>query len=161
LDAYENQDLPFEKVVEALRPAPTPSRQPFFQVMFSFHDSPLHDYQLAGTRTRVQLGIARGAKMDLNVIFVPWLARGDIEMMWEYNTDLFDETTIRTLVQQYLGVLASAVREPERRLSELRSSLADYGARQPLSEANGSTTTAVHRLFEQHALRTPHAIAVV
>ncbi len=129
LDAYENQDAPFEKVVEALRPARCAARQPFFQVMFSFHDSPLRNFELAGVETRLQLGISRGAKSDLNLIFIPpdplRDARdadppaGRTQMMWEFNTDLFDESTVRRLAEQYLLVLAAGTRDRDRPLSML------------------------------------------
>jgi acyl carrier protein len=129
LDAYDNQDLPFEHVVAAVRPPRHLGRQPLFQVMLSFHDSPVGDFEFPGTRTPVQLGITRGAKADLNVIVVPGVdrhglllppgERGDLLMIWEYNTGLFDEGTVVALAERYLRLLGVAVARPELALAEL------------------------------------------
>src|SRR5262249_7696597 len=72
LAAYAHQDVPFEKVVQAIRPARTLSHSPLFQVMFSFHDSPAPALRMNGVRLRLRDLKATSAKFDLNVIALPY-----------------------------------------------------------------------------------------
>ena len=72
LEAHTHQDLPFEKVVAALRPQRDLSLTPLFQVAFSFHDSPRTDREYLDLELEVQEAISNGsAKFDMNVIVVP------------------------------------------------------------------------------------------
>jgi amino acid adenylation domain-containing protein len=129
LEAYSNQDLPFDKVVEALHPRRDPSSNPLFQVMFSFHDSPLCSLEGIGPRISMTEGISNGsAKWDLNVVFIPRAeqkighqnaALEPITMVWEYSSDLFQSGSIDRWIGFYQNVLRVMIASPEQRISEL------------------------------------------
>ena len=131
LEAYEHQDLPFDEVVRAVRPPRDLSYNPLFQVMFSFHDSPLAALDL-GDELQAELRVALAnhtAKFDLNIIGIPWSDQrrtvgqeaGElgITQIWEHNLDLFDSTTIDRMIRQYRHLLAAAAERPEASLEEL------------------------------------------
>ncbi len=121
---YEWQDVPFDRLVRRLAPERDLSRNPLFQVMFSFHDSALPPPRFAGLTGTVLERHNGSAKTDLNVVVLPrdeQLAghgpRDDaapITLIWEYATDLFGADTIRTLVDRYQRLLAAAMAAPDR-----------------------------------------------
>ena len=104
LGAYDHQDLPFEKLVEALDPARDRSRSPLFQVMLIFQEAPLTATALPGLTLR-SLELDTGtAKLDLVVTLEPG-AQG-LRGLWEHNTDLFDATTVERLARHFRNLLA-------------------------------------------------------
>ncbi len=126
LDAYANEDIPFDRVVRALEIARDDSRNPIFQVMFSFHDSPLHEPTLPGISFKCVEAISnQSAKFDLNVIVIPrseqsfaGRARENvITLVWEYSSDLFEPDTIERMVGHYQRMLEGIVADPSQRIS--------------------------------------------
>lgn len=124
LDAYAHQDVPFEKLVEVLRPRRSLSYTPLFQVKIVFQNAPLPPLHLPGL-TVSPLSAADGgpdtssggAKFDLT-LFVKETEQG-ITAVLEYNTDLFAATTITHLLQRFETLLSSAVAQPDTRISRL------------------------------------------
>jgi amino acid adenylation domain-containing protein len=111
LDAYANEDIPFDRVVRALEIARDDSRNPIFQVMFSFHDSPLHEPTLPGISFRCIEGISnQSAKFDLNVMviarseqsFADRVRENVMTLVWEYSSDLFEPDTIEGITRDCL-----------------------------------------------------------
>ena len=103
LDAYAHQDVPFEKLVEELKPERTLSQSPLFQVMFVLQNAPRTTLALPGltlTPLRVESGTA---KFDLTV-FVTATDAG-LQTLAEYNTDLFDAATIDRLLGHFQTLL--------------------------------------------------------
>jgi amino acid adenylation domain-containing protein len=119
LDAYAWQDIPFHKVVAAVRPPRNLGCNPIFQVDFSFHDTAMPRFDVPGARGRLVYTPFRASKFDLNVTIVPGGAGDPLLVMWQYSTDLFDEASIRELMARYDEILRDAVAHPDRRLSEL------------------------------------------
>jgi len=126
--AQENQDIPFERVVEALSPERSLSHNPLYQVMFSFQNYPLDSQRIPGLSLKLVEGLPNGSsKFDLSVIVIPGSERravldddadiDSITMLWEYNTDLFAEVTVARSVQDYKDVLRSVVSVPNQTLS--------------------------------------------
>ncbi|WP_052519231.1 amino acid adenylation domain-containing protein [Archangium violaceum] len=161
LGAYAHQDVPFEQLVDALQPARDLSRSPLFQVMFVYQTE-LTAMELPGVSVS-ELAFQPGmAKFDLT-LFVRETPEGLVSL-WEYNTDLYDETTVARMAAHYTRLLEGAVAEPERKLSALplmdeaerRRVLVEFNDTRVLyAPANG-----VHELFEAWADRTPDAVAV-
>lgn len=131
LDAWENQECPFEKVVEALSPPRDIRINPFFQTMFSFHDAPLTAVPMDGVEMSVIDGRgAGGAKVDLNLIVIPHSrARTAVDhladpkgltIVYEHNIDRLDGTVVDAMMRHYVGLLTSAVAHPEQRVRRLR-----------------------------------------
>jgi amino acid adenylation domain-containing protein len=129
LGAWEHQDMPFERLVQELKPDREANRNPLFQVLFQFHDAAVPDLDFGGLRGNFLVRGNRTAKVDLTVIVIPraeqrvGMARSDAEMRallhWEYSTELFEAATMERMVGHYLTLLGGAVADPRARLSEL------------------------------------------
>jgi hypothetical protein len=117
LAAYENQDLPFERLVEALKPERDLSTTPVFQVMFNLLNFPHTAHQLPDLEIDPwQMGTGT-SKYDLSLYFF-----GNAERLagfFEYSTDLFDAATIERMLVYLETLLGAVVENPDRRLSEL------------------------------------------
>lgn len=165
LEAFANEDLPFDKVVEVLKPIRNLSYNPLFQVMFSFHDSPQPDLSLPGLNIRPNVALSnQSTKFDLDVVLIPHHgAEKGITMIWEYNTDLFDTATIQQMAQQYQTLLEGIVVNPEQRVSELP--LLTQAHQQLLMEWNQTqreyaVKDCIHDLFAAQVELTPDAVAI-
>jgi amino acid adenylation domain-containing protein len=162
LDAFDHQDLPFEKLVEELNPQRDLSRSPLFQVMFVYQDPAAPAMRLHGLTIR-QIMLERGnAKFDLG-LSVNETPEG-LEESCEYCTDLFDADTIRRFLDHFQVLLEGVVADPRRRLSELPL-LTEAEQRQLLVEWNATDTpfsrdACAHQLIEAQVRRTPDAPAV-
>jgi amino acid adenylation domain-containing protein len=163
--AYGHQDMPFEKLVEELEPERQLSHNPLFQVLFVLQNAPLPVLNLSG----LTLGPlpARGgtSKFDLSLYF--WEG-AELSGYFEYNTDLFDRATIVRLADHFAGLLAGALADPDRRISELPL-LGPAERHGLLVEACDTAPafrvtpglTRLHHPFEAQAARTPDAVALV
>ncbi|MEP0858568.1 amino acid adenylation domain-containing protein [Trichocoleus sp. DQ-U1] len=117
LKAYVHQDLPFEKLVEELRPERNLSRTPLFQVLFVMQNTPVPTLELSGL-TLSPIEVEGGtAKFDL-VLFVSETEDG-IVGSWKYNADLFDADAIARLSAHFETLLNSIVTQPDTRLNRL------------------------------------------
>lgn len=163
LEAYAHQDLPFERLVEYLRPARSLSYNPIFNVMFTFQNASADEPGLAGLETnRLNLHTAT-TKFDLNVL-VRESQKGLVGGI-EYSTALFDRSTIERMIGCYQTLLESIIANPEQRISDLPI-LTEAARRQILVEWNNTKVTSpndkcVHQLFEEQVERAPDAVAVV
>ncbi len=121
LGAYAHQDLPFDKVVEALKPERDLSRNPLFQVMFGFKNAPMANLALPDLSLnsfQLQDGTA---VWDLSFYLTD--AEQGLTGLVRYNTDIFEPATIARMWQRYETLLAYAIEDPARRLSALREHL--------------------------------------
>ncbi len=175
LDAYANQDLPFDRVIEAIHPARSLSYSPVYQVTFSFHDAPLVEVDLPDLKINIKEALSNeSAKFDLNVIVIPEGGQqyrrqrsreeSGMILIWEYNTDLFRADTIERISTHYENLLAALIADPDRRISEY-SILTDLEEHQLLRKLNETEQIyqpdrCVHELFAEMAERTPGAPAV-
>ncbi|MEQ1507082.1 MAG: amino acid adenylation domain-containing protein, partial [Myxococcota bacterium] len=109
--AWSHLELPFERVVEAVQPARDPSRSPLFQVMFDVEAAEAPT-ALPGLAATPLVDERRTAKFDLSV----WVSAARDRVSFEYNTDLFDPSTIHWLGRVYRDVLAAVVADPTVRI---------------------------------------------
>ena len=162
LDAQAHQDLPFEKLVEALQPERTLSHAPLVQVMLVFQGSPAELPLPPGLTVDVLEPEIRSAKVDLT-LFVNEERDGGLKLGLQYSTDLFDPATMRRVAGHFETLLTGAVYRPSLRLSELPLLTAPE-ASQILVEWNGEPgvppVSCVHEIFALQAERTPDAPAV-
>jgi amino acid adenylation domain-containing protein len=163
LGAYAHQDVPFEKLVEDLRPDRDLSQNPLFQVMFSLQNAPRQAFELKGLKLSLMDMGEASAKFDISV-FLSESADG-VGGRIEFNTDLFDAPTIQRMIGHYRILLQAAVADPELKISELPL-LTNAEHHQIVVDWN--TTAAeyprdlcLHQLIEQQVDRTPDAIACV
>jgi amino acid adenylation domain-containing protein len=175
LEAANNQDIPFDRVVEGVNPARDPSANPLFQIAFSFHDEPMPQEPPPGLSMEITPVISNGsAKFDLAVIVIPYSAQkvglrqsseqDGLTMIWEHNSALFEPETIERMTVHYLNILEAMVADPEQPISSL-SVLSNSELHQLLREWNDTSVEpsaeTVHAMVERQARRTPEAIAVV
>jgi hypothetical protein len=163
LEAYEHQDLPFEKLVEALNPQRSLSHSPLFQVMFILQNAPstaLSFERLSVSPLRVG---AETAKFDMTLSMHESVdgLRGSLQ----YNTDLFDDATITRLLGHLQVLLEGVVANPDERIGHLRI-LSDTEKRQLLIERNDTKGDypqykCIHELFEEQVEKSPDAVAVI
>ena len=168
LEAFANEDLPFDKVVEVIKPIRNLSYNPLFQVMFSFHDSPRPDLTLPGLNITTNVALSnKSTKFDLDVVLIPHSQLNGkdkgITLIWEYNADLFDAATIQQMVDQYQVLLKGIVDNPEQRVSELP--ILNQPQQELLMEWNQTLREyphkdCIHKLFESQVELTPDAVAV-
>jgi amino acid adenylation domain-containing protein len=119
LGAFAHQDLPFERLVEALRPDRDPRWTPLFQAVFALHNVPREEPHLAGLEvTRLDLGGSQSVQFDLVAAVVEedgGGARGTLA----YRTALYAEATVRRLADHYLALLAALAADPDRPVADL------------------------------------------
>ncbi|MCP4659783.1 MAG: amino acid adenylation domain-containing protein, partial [bacterium] len=164
LDAYAHQELPFERLVEELEPERDLSTAPLFQVLFGVQNLPQGSLERPGLTLRPVAREESGtAKFDLTLMLQE--SGGEVRGGLEYNTDLFDDTTVGRLAAHLAQVLQGIVDDPERRLSELPW-LTAAQRHQLLAEWRLTRTRypreqSIHELFAARAEAMPDAAAVV
>ncbi|MDB9451125.1 non-ribosomal peptide synthetase, partial [Dolichospermum circinale] len=163
LNAYEHQDVPFEQVVEALQPQRSLNHSPLFQVMFGLENIPMNEVELPGV-TLTQLDAdSTIAKFDLTLSMSETEQR--LVGLWEYNTDLFDSSTIEQMTAHFQNLLSAIVENPQQAVGELPL-LSAAERHQLLIEWNHTaaeypTDEYIHQLFAAQVEKTPDAVAVV
>ncbi|WP_432063862.1 amino acid adenylation domain-containing protein [Streptomyces sp. C10-9-1] len=168
LAAYENQDLPFEYLVEVLNPARSTSHHPLFQVMLVLQNNVAPQWRLGGLEAAHHVVPTRTSKFDLTFELTerftsdghPDGLSGEIE----YATDLFDRSTAESLVGRLLQVLRSVAEDPARRLASL--DVLDAAERRTILEEWNDTGrelsgAAYPELLADQVARTPDAVALV
>jgi amino acid adenylation domain-containing protein len=117
LGAYAHQDLPFDKLVEALKPVRDPSRNPLAQVLFVLQNAPTASIELPGLRVESVDVDSEVSRFDLG-LFMDETEEG-LVATWKYNADLFTVATITRLAAHFTTLLQSIVSDPAMRLSKL------------------------------------------
>ncbi len=117
LDAHAHQDVPFEHLVKTIRPERNLSYNPFFQVMFVLLNAPMSDLDLPGLRLEPWQVDTRTAVFDLTY----WLEDGPegLDCKLQYNTDLFNASTISRTIDHFQRLLEEIAARPEQRLLDI------------------------------------------
>jgi amino acid adenylation domain-containing protein len=163
MGAYAHQEVPFEKLVEELRPDRDMSRNPLFQIMFSLQNTPNESRQLSGLSMRSFKAEGRIAKFDLAAML---LEKADgLKVSFTYNTDLFDDSTITRMLDHFQRLLEAVAVNPAQGIYDLPL-LADSERQRVLADFNQTQTDfrrdlTLHHFFEAQAEKTPDAIALV
>jgi amino acid adenylation domain-containing protein len=117
LGAYAHQDLPFERLVEELKPERDLSRSPLFQITFALQNAPVGDLELPGL-TLAPLPLSPSAAVvDLSVDATE--TPEGIATDWRYDIDLFEPLTVRRLMDRFSVLLRAALADPARPLDSL------------------------------------------
>jgi amino acid adenylation domain-containing protein len=161
LGAYAHQDLPFEALVEHLQPARDPSRNPLFQVTFQLF-TPQAEGTVAEGGTAAPIAIQRGTAI-FDIAFTLIDAGGVLRGGFEYDTDLFEESTIARMGGHLVQLLSAAVASPGCRVSRLP--LLTAREREQLVDWNATAAEFPERLLDElvadAASLDPDAIAIV
>lgn len=172
LGAYSNQDVPFEFIVDKLGVSRDMSHSPLFQVMFILQNAPVRAQRLPGIMLE-PLDVHSGTS-TFDMTLVVGESEEGLSLSIEYNTDLFNLSTIQRLVRHYQTILEAVVENPEQRIAFLRLMPQDE-LDQLLIEWNRTNNDfispfwaevdrrkmCIHHLFELQAQRKPDAMAVV
>ena len=164
LEAYAHQDLPFEVLVDALQPPRDLSRSPVFQVMLTVQNfvqaQSFKKEQVLGTGVNRQ-----AAQFDLTLSVMERPMQQHC-LIWSYNSDLFDPSTIERMGQQYVCLLEDVITQPRQRLHELsflpaserEQILVSWNATaQPLSRSH----MCLPHVLEAQAVSRPDRVAVI
>ncbi|MBV9791051.1 MAG: amino acid adenylation domain-containing protein, partial [Chloroflexi bacterium] len=163
LDAYAHQDIPFEQLVEVLQPERTLSHTPIFQAAFTLQNTPEPSVELADLSvSAMEEGDLGVAKFDL-MLSVREVADGELAFVVEYSTDLFEEATIRRMVEHYGRLLAGMAADPDQLVAAI-DMLGDSERTTILNTWNATSQpyslVPVYRIIAAQADRTPDAIAL-
>nr|APD71558.1 non-ribosomal peptide synthetase 5 [Streptomyces sp.] len=167
LAAHANQDVPFEHLVEVLKPARSAARHPLFQVMLTLQHAEDLAVDLGGLRHRAEEVESRTAKFDLLFRLAERHTAdglpGGLEGGVEYSTDLFDRQTVADLVTRFERLLDAVTADPAERIRRL-DTLAPADRERVLLAWNDTarppSPLTLPELFEAQAARTPHAPAL-
>jgi amino acid adenylation domain-containing protein len=180
-EAYINQELPYEKLIQELNPTRDLNRNALTQIGFSFQNTPENPLNLSGLKIS-SYGIEKGinkqnlslasylntpdngtSRQDLTLLLKE--EDGEIGGVLEYNNDLFDEDTIKRFTSHFQVLLEGIINNPNQKISHLplltarekQQILIDWNK----TEANYPKDKCIHQLFEEQVAKTPDNIAVV
>jgi amino acid adenylation domain-containing protein len=163
IEAHAYQDVPFEQVVEALRPARSLSHSPVFQVMLAMNNTPSGVLDLPGLNLQALEPATRTTHFDLTLYLQD--DGKQIECRLAYASDLFDRTTIERMARQFERVLVGMTADLTQTVDRLP--LLDEVERREVVETFNATNVTypadglIHQLFEQQALAYPDAVALL
>jgi amino acid adenylation domain-containing protein len=163
MSAFQHQEIPFEKIVEALQPERLLSHTPLFQVMLSLTHTPPGETVLDGLVLESVPTGSSTSKFDLGLILTE--APGGLALHLEYDLDLFDAATAGRLARHLETLLAGAVAAPDEPVSSLP--LLTAAERDHLLLGWNRTArpypreATVHGLFAEQAEKTPQAVALI
>ena len=162
VDAFA-QELPFEKLVQELRPTRHMTTNPLVQATFALQNSPKQLLNLTGIAARdwdISAGVARPFDLHLYIIEEETCLRGYVS----YNKNLFETDTVRRLIDHLKNLLKAIAANQDQRISAFPM-LTDEETHQLLVEWNDTKTDyakekCIHELFEAQVEKTPDAIAI-
>jgi amino acid adenylation domain-containing protein/non-ribosomal peptide synthase protein (TIGR01720 family) len=167
LSAFAHQDLPFERLVEALAPERSLSWHPLFQVMVAFQNTPRTAWDLPGLQVTPVPAWTGTTKFDISVSL--WERRAEdgtpagLDGVIDYSADLFDSATVEALAQRLRRVLEQAAARPDLRVGEL--DVVDPAERRMMVRGWNDTAQPVPEgtlaeLFEARSRQNPDSVAV-
>nr|WP_307818931.1 non-ribosomal peptide synthetase [Streptomyces sabulosicollis] len=168
LSAFAHQDVPFERLVEALNPQRSAARHPLFQVMLALQNNPEPQLTLDGITVEPQPVDVAVSKFDLSVDLTERHgadgAADGLHGEIRYSVDLFDRGTVEAVVARFVRLLEAVVADPEVRLGRVEI-LSERERSRLLAEWNGPVLEVPVRslpvLVEAQVARTPDAVALV
>ncbi|MDI5982454.1 non-ribosomal peptide synthetase, partial [Amycolatopsis magusensis] len=168
LTAFDHADVPFERLVDLLRPARSAARHPLFQVSFVLQNNTRGELELPGLDVAAEPVGTGSAKFDLTFALAENHAEdgtpAGVDGAVEYSRDLFDHETVERLATRLVRLLGAVAANPGLRLGEVEL-LDEAERRQLLVEWNGTASPeppahTLHELVSRQAARTPDATAV-
>jgi amino acid adenylation domain-containing protein len=162
IEAYNNQDMPFEQIVEKVQPERSLSYSPLFQVMFILQNQRMEEFSLEGIEISQLESEHITSKFDITLTFSE-TEKGLIGNL-EYNTDIFEESTIKRIMKHYERILESVINKPEERIDQIKL-LSKEEEEEIIGKQSGETVEypkdkCIHNMFEEQVERTPDRIAV-
>ncbi|NVO09474.1 MAG: hypothetical protein HXX16_05880, partial [Bacteroidales bacterium] len=161
LDAYRNQDMPFEKIVDIIEPERNMAYSPIFQTLMVLHNFPESELTFSGINLQQFNFKSTISKFDLRFEFFE--TKNGIEGVFEYNTDLFLQSTIERMINHFYILVNSVLENPQIQINEIEI-LTPTERHQLLVEWNDTEADypkgrCIHQLFEEQVARTPDSVA--
>jgi len=162
LEAYENQDYPFEVLAEKLEPTRDLSRNPVFDVSFAVQNMEIPKVNIKGLEISQQKLENKTSKFDMTLFATEVQDR--IEFSLEYSTRLFKQSTAERMIEHFINIVKAIVKEPEVKLKEIE--WISEGERQQLDAFNNTyaaydSEKTIVELIEAQADKTPDNVAIV
>jgi amino acid adenylation domain-containing protein len=161
LDAYAHQQLPFDYLIERLRPDRSSSHAPIFQLMLALQNTEHAQLELPAVAVTVRPAPLILSPFELTLEVTE--AAGGLALDWVFRSQLFDITTIQRMAGHFINLLQAVTAQPERDVWTLPM-LGSAEQQQLLFDWNATATHfepgLVHELFELQAQRMPNAIAI-
>ncbi|MCP5053032.1 MAG: amino acid adenylation domain-containing protein, partial [bacterium] len=145
LQAFENQDYPFEDIVDRLDVKRDTSRNPLFDVMFQFNNYELPEIKISGLNLKPYRYDRRISKFDLTLW--GWERDGQWVLAFEYGTQLFKRETIEWLIQYFHEITDAVISDPNRKLIDVRQ-ISQTRKQQLLQQINRDLETEAQRMKE-------------
>ncbi|MBE2222546.1 MAG: amino acid adenylation domain-containing protein, partial [Anaerolineae bacterium] len=161
LDAYANQNIPYEKLLEEIQPERDLSRTPVFQVLFNMFNQNVEVVKLPGIEIEDLHNPQEDSKFDLTLYLYN---RGeDIDLSLVYNADLFASESMEEFLAQYLSLLAQIIESPDKTINDytLVTNHAQNVLPNPKMSLQSEWQEAIHELASQQAAQFPQNIAVM
>jgi len=163
LGAYANQDVPFERIVEAVQPDRALGHNPVVQTLFAMQNAPIEEISLPGLELSYDEPETNMTRFDVEL----FLAEADagLEGILIYSTELFERDRMLGFIEELARLLEVGSENPDRVLSDLQP-LPEAQRHRLLHAWNAASVPygdplPVHALFERHARRAPHAVAAL
>ncbi|MDM8515212.1 amino acid adenylation domain-containing protein [Desulfobacterales bacterium HSG16] len=162
-EAYSNQDIPFEHLVEILQPGRSLSHTPLFQVMFVLQNAPVDNIDMPGLRVDVLEAEPVAAIFDITLSMTE--TKTGIKGMFEYNTDLFDEETLSNMATHFETLLESVSKDCDQPIFNLPM-LTENEKKHIIENLNDTDAQYPHNmtisdLFCEQAEQKPDKTAVI
>jgi amino acid adenylation domain-containing protein len=162
LAAFDHADVPFERVVEELNPARSPSRHPLFQVMFVLQNNAASRLDLPGVDVEDISVPSDVAKFDLTAILAELVAvdgsPAGITGQLEYASELFDHATASAIAERFVSLLGALVAAPDRPVADLPIGVEQVATRADAGPVDGD---CLPDIFEHRVADAPDAVALV
>jgi amino acid adenylation domain-containing protein len=162
LEAYQHQDLPFERLVEVLAPERSLNKTPIFQVVFALQNAPMGSQLLSGLEIERLAGDELLVRFDLELHVFEF--ENEIGFYWLYNKGLFDHARMEQMARHYVKLLDEIVAAPDTPLYAL-DILTQDERRRLLFAMNATAQPAPDasfmKMFEQQVSLAPQAVASV
>ncbi|MEM7530544.1 MAG: amino acid adenylation domain-containing protein [Chloroflexota bacterium] len=167
LDAYRHQEVPLEQIIEHVQPERNPNHAPLFQVVFELLNGAFLTVKLPGvTVENVELETPI-AKFDMSLSIFEDAVPDDVDALMgrlEYNTDLYDKTTIERMMAHFEALLQGVVANPDQSIHTLplltEAEQNQFRVEWNRPHTNCTPRQCIHQLFEEQVARTPDAVAL-
>ncbi|AWV08512.1 non-ribosomal peptide synthetase [Marilutibacter maris] len=164
LDAHSHQDIPFDMLVDELRPERSLSHQPLVQILINgFEGSAPSPDSPEGLEVAPLHGDDAEDLSKADLTLYTRVVGERLVLKWSYRTSLFEEATIARFNRAFLSLLEAAVADPSRRISDLPLQPEPAAAipEAPASEAAAIFDGAVHARVRALAAQAPDALALI
>ena len=164
LDAFENQDVPFEMVVEEVDANRTLSNSPLFQVMFNFQAESIND-SIVLDDLNVDILEHEGGTSKFDLMLLIQSNKETYTCILEYRTELFNPSTIERISDEYKILISEIIKNVDLSISSLNI-LTEETKTKIISEWNKTqieydNTQTLNKLFEYQVLKSPNRKAIV